>query len=72
MVYMPLPETMEEEILIIKNSVEQSVKKLGMESFPTPMEEIKRIVTIFRELRNGQTIDGQQKLKSPSSTLSTA
>jgi MoxR-like ATPase len=72
MVYMPLPETMEEEILIIKNSVEQSVKKLGMESFPTPTEEIKRIVTIFRELRNGQTIDGQQKLKSPSSTLSTA
>jgi MoxR-like ATPase len=60
MVYMPLPETMEEEILIIKNRVEQSVKKLGMESFPTPTEEIKRIVTIFRELR------------SPSSTLSTA
>jgi hypothetical protein len=41
MVYMPLPETMEEEILIIKNRVEQSVKKLGMESFPTPTEEIK-------------------------------
>jgi MoxR-like ATPase len=72
MVFMPLPETMEEEILIIKNRVEQSVKKLGMESFPTPTDEIKRIVTIFRELRNGQTIDGQQKLKSPSSTLSTA
>lgn len=72
MVYMPLPETIEEEMLIIKNNVEQSAKKAGWDSFPTPTEEIKRIVTIFRELRNGHSLDGQQKLKSPTSTLSTA
>ena len=36
------------------------------------MEEIKRLVTIFRELREGKTIDGKTRLKSPSGTLSTA
>ena len=36
------------------------------------LEEIRRVVTIFRELRNGKTADGKTKLKSPSSTLSTA
>jgi len=30
------------------------------------------VVQIFRELRNGQTEDGKTRLKSPSSTLSTA
>ena len=29
-------------------------------------------MTIFRELRDGKTADGQQKLKSPTGTLSTA
>jgi hypothetical protein len=36
------------------------------------LEEINRIVTIFRELRNGVSNDGKTKLKSPSGTLSTA
>jgi len=35
-------------------------------------EEIRRVVTIFRELRSGVTQDGRTSLKSPSSTLSTA
>ena len=37
-----------------------------------PLKEIVRLVTIFRELRSGKTIDGKNKLKKPSSTLSTA
>ncbi len=36
------------------------------------LEEIRRVVTIFRELRDGVTADGKTKLKSPSGTLSTA
>ena len=35
-------------------------------------EEIRRVVTVFRELRSGVTEDGRAKLKSPSGTLSTA
>jgi hypothetical protein len=37
-----------------------------------PIQEIQRLVTIFRELRSGKTEDGRQKVKSPSSTLSAA
>ena len=37
-----------------------------------PSEEVRRLVTIFRELRSGKTEDGRTKIKSPSSTLSTA
>ena len=36
------------------------------------LAEIRRIVTVFRELRSGVTADGKIKLKSPSGTLSTA
>ena len=39
---------------------------------PPALDEIRRIVTIFRELRAGMTADGKTKLKSPSGTLSTA
>jgi hypothetical protein len=35
-------------------------------------KEIARIVTIFRELREGQTLDGRLKLKTSSGSLSTA
>ena len=34
-------------------------------------EEIRRVVTVFRELRGGLTEDGRAKIKSPSGTLST-
>ncbi len=39
---------------------------------PPALEEIRRIVTIFRELRDGTTMDGKSKLKTPTGTLSTA
>jgi hypothetical protein len=39
---------------------------------PPALEEIRRVVQVFRELREGKTLDGKTKLKSPSGTLSTA
>jgi hypothetical protein len=36
------------------------------------LDEIRRVVTIFRELRGGATQDGKTKLKTPTGTLSTA
>src|SRR6202008_5057354 len=35
-------------------------------------DEIRRVVTVFRELRQGVTEDGRAKVKSPSGTLSPA
>ena len=39
---------------------------------PTAVDEIRRVVTVFRELRSGVTEDGRTTVKSPSGTLSTA
>lgn len=71
-VVMPLPATLEEEVAIVKNRAAQIGASLELPPKAAPVEEIRRLVTIFRELRNGKTEDGRRKLKSPSSTLSTA
>jgi len=71
-VVMPLPATLDQEVKIVKNRVEQLGRSLELPERSVPLEEIQRLVTIFRELRSGQTTDGRTKLKSPTSTLSTA
>lgn len=71
-VVMPLPASLEEEVTIVKKRVEQIGQALELPPQAAPIEEIRRLVTIFRELRSGKTEDGRRKLKVPSSTLSTA
>lgn len=71
-VVLPLPETAEEEVDIVERRVARLGRALELPAEPPALEEIKRLVTIFRELRSGLTADGKTKLKSPSSTLSTA
>ena len=71
-VVLPLPATLEEEVKIVKTRVDKIGKSLQLPAEAAPIEEIKRLVTIFRELREGKTMDGRSKLKQPSSTLSTA
>jgi MoxR-like ATPase len=71
-VILPLPETLEQEVEIVQRRVESLGRSLEIPAEPPALEEIRRIVTIFRELRSGMTLDGKTKLKSPSGTLSTA
>lgn len=71
-VVMPLPASLDEEVRIVKNRVAQLGKALELPASAAPLEEIRRLVTIFRELRSGKTEDGRSKLKVPSSTLSAA
>jgi MoxR-like ATPase len=71
-VILPLPDSMEEEIDIVRRRVQSFEKIMELPAEPPAVAEIKRIVTIFRELRAGVTLDGKTKLKVPSSTLSTA
>jgi MoxR-like ATPase len=71
-VVLPLPETAEEEVDIVTRRVESLGRALELPAEPPALVEIQRVVTIFRELRNGVTSDGKTKLKSPSATLSTA
>ena len=71
-VVLPTPEKAEEEVEIVRRRVEQLGRALELPGETPALEEIRRIVTIFRELREGKTADGKTKLKSPSGTLSTA
>jgi MoxR-like ATPase len=71
-VVLPLPATAEEEVMIVQKRVTELGQTLQLPAEPPALEEIRRVVTIFRELRSGVTADGKAKLKSPSSTLSTA
>jgi MoxR-like ATPase len=71
-VILPVPDSMEEEIDIVRRRVESYEKIMDLPVEKPALEEIRRIVTIFRELRSGVTIDGKTKIKAPSGTLSTA
>jgi len=71
-VVLPLPQSLEEEVNIVQNRVVALGNTLRLPESAAPLAEIRRLVTIFRELRNGKTEDGKAKLKSPSATLSTA
>jgi MoxR-like ATPase len=71
-VVLPLPATMQEEAEIVRQRCEAMGKALELPAEPPALEHIRRIVTIFRELRNGATEDGKTKLKAPTGTLSTA
>lgn len=71
-VVLPVPETMKEEVDIVQRRVVQMGRALELPSETPAMEEIRRVVTVFRELREGKTTDGKSKLKQPSSSLSTA
>jgi hypothetical protein len=69
---LPLPSSVAEEVEIVRQRVAEMGSALELPAEPPALEEIRRIVTIFRELRSGQTEDGKNKLKVPSATLSTA
>jgi MoxR-like ATPase len=71
-VVLPLPATANEEVSIVQKRVHELGQALEMPAEAPALAEIRRVVTIFRELRSGLTEDGRSKLKSPSSTLSTA
>lgn len=70
-VVLPLPATADEEVAIVSQRVASLSRALELPAEQPAPEVIRRVVTIFRELRSGLTEDGRAKVKSPSSTLST-
>lgn len=71
-VVLPVPDKFDDEVDIVRRRVEQLGRALELPAEKPALEEIRRVVTIFRELREGVTGDGKTKLKTPSGTLSTA
>lgn len=71
-VVLPLPDDMEREISIVEKRVSEMAESLNLPQPKNVAKEIGRVVTLFRELRDGETLDGKTALKSPSGSLSTA
>jgi MoxR-like ATPase len=71
-VVLPVPASEEEEVSIVVKRVAELGRALDLPAEPPALKEVRRLVQIFRELRNGQTEDGKTRLKSPTGTLSTA
>lgn len=71
-VVLPVPATEEEETAIVSKRVAEMGRNLALPAEPPALEEVRRVVRIFRELREGCTEDGKQRLKTPSGSLSPA
>ncbi len=71
-VILPVPATEDEEIRIVSKRVTEMGRALELPAEPPALAEVRRVVRIFRELRNGKTEDGKTKPKSPTGTMSTA
>jgi MoxR-like ATPase len=71
-VVLPLPTEIEDEVRIVRTRVADLAGALELPDVPAADDEIRRVVTVFRELRSGVTGDGRTAVKAPTSTLSAA
>lgn len=71
-VVLPPPASEEEEISIVVKRVGEMSQALQLPAELPMLSEVRRLVRIFRELRNGVSDDGKTRIKSPLSSLSTA
>ncbi|MFN8523376.1 MAG: AAA family ATPase [Chloroflexota bacterium] len=71
-VVLPPPATLEEEVEIVRRRVASLGHALELPTQPPALQEVQRVVTIFRELRAGTTEDAKTRIKSPSGSMSTA
>src|SRR5256885_8228565 len=65
-IVLPSPGTLETEMDIVRKRVKELAINLELRATIPTDEAIEKVVTIFRELRSGQTLDGKNKLKTPS------
>ena len=72
MVVLPAPADLDTEVSIVTKRVGELASNLQLHAKIPDEEAIMKVVTIFRELRAGQTLDGKNKVKTPSGVLSTA
>ena len=71
-VILPTPATLDEEVSIVRQRVADLGRRLALPGEQPALEAIRQVVTVFRELRDGATLDGETRLNTPSGTLSVA
>lgn len=69
---LPLPDSLDEEVEIVRGRVASIGQSLALPPDLADIPQIERVVTVFRELRGGMTLNQRTTVKSPSGTLSTA
>ena len=72
LVILPAPKDLETEMSIVEQRVKQLSENLDMNAELPGDKLVRKVVTIFRELRSGMTLDRRNKIKTPSGILSTA
>jgi MoxR-like ATPase len=71
-VVLPTPADLQTEIDIVSRRVAEISSGYMINARIPDEEAVRKIVTIFRELRQGATLDKSQKVKPPSGVISTA
>ena len=71
-VVLPAPGDLKTEMDIVTQRVGQLSGSLGLQAKMPDQDIVEQVVTIFRELRAGATLDGKLKVKTTSGVLSSA
>ena len=71
-IVLPTPSDLETEVDIVRRRVREISGRYQIKASLPEEEAVIKIVTIFRELRLGITLDKTQKIKAPSGVISTA
>ncbi|MEI7028153.1 ATP-binding protein [Paenibacillus sp. y28] len=72
MIVLPAPSDIETEVDIVQKRVGEISANYELQAELPEEEAVRKVVTVFRELRSGTTLDGKGKVKSPSGVISTA
>lgn len=71
-IVLPAPADLATEVSIVTKRVAEISASYQLKATIPAADVIEKVVTIFRELRQGATLDQKQKLKSPGGVISTA
>jgi MoxR-like ATPase len=71
-VVLPSPSDIETESEIVRKRVREIARSYRLASAPPSDEAVRKVVTVFRELRRGATLDDKIKVKQPANAVSTA
>jgi len=71
-VVLPAPADLETEVSIVNKRVAEISASYKLKAALPSSDAVEKVVTIFRELRRGATLDDKNKIKPPSGVISTA
>ncbi|CAM4515787.1 AAA family ATPase [Paenibacillus typhae] len=71
-IVLPAPSDIETELSIVKKRVAEIAASYELQAAVPADDALLKVVTIFRELRSGMTLDKKEKVKTPAGVISTA